>query len=73
MLETGMDADTRLMLSAAVYPAYDLAWQMEELLMEVPDLNKLASCVALLRVSAMFCGVVCCGVLWFAVVCCGVA
>lgn len=51
MLETGMDADTRLMLSAAVYPAYDLAWQMEELLMEAPDLNKLASCVALLRVS----------------------
>lgn len=51
MLETGMDADTRLMLSAAVYPAYDQAWQMEELLMESPDLNKLASCVALLRVS----------------------
>lgn len=39
------------MLTSAVYPAYDLAWQMEELLMEEPDLDKLAACVALLRVS----------------------
>jgi hypothetical protein len=39
------------MLTSAVYPAYDLAWQMEELLMETPDLDKLAGCVALLRVS----------------------
>jgi hypothetical protein len=38
------------MLSAAAYPAYARAWQMEELLMEEPDLNKLASCIALLRV-----------------------
>lgn len=33
------------------YAAYDLQWQMEELLMERPDLDKLATCVALLRVS----------------------
>ena len=34
------------------YAAYDLAWQMEEVLAEEPDLDKLANCVALLRVSA---------------------
>jgi hypothetical protein len=51
LLEAVPDNELRLMLKSAVYPAYDLAWQMEELLMETPDLDKLAGCVALLRVS----------------------
>jgi hypothetical protein len=50
LLEAVPDNELRLMLKSAVYPAYDLAWQMEELLMDTPDLDKLSSCVALLRV-----------------------
>lgn len=42
--------DDQLLLLCGVYGAYDLAWQMEELLAETPDLDKLANCVALLRV-----------------------
>jgi hypothetical protein len=51
LAESIPDKESRLMVSAGVYPAYDLAWQMEELLMETPDLDKLASCIALQRVS----------------------
>lgn len=50
MREAVPDNEQRLMLTSAVYPAYDLAWQMEDLLMDEPDLDKLASCVALQRV-----------------------
>lgn len=44
------DKEARLLLLCGGYGAYDLAWQMEELLAETPDLDKLANCVALLRV-----------------------
>ena len=46
------DKEQRLLVGAAAYAAHDLAWQMEELLMEEPDLDKLAACVALQRMFA---------------------
>lgn len=49
------ELDDRRIVLCAVYPAYDLAWQMEELLQETPDLTKLANCVALLRVRRTTC------------------
>jgi hypothetical protein len=45
------ERDDQLAVLCGAYAAYDLAWQMEELLAEEPDLDKLANCVALLRVS----------------------
>jgi hypothetical protein len=35
------------------YAAYELAWQMEEVLLEELDPGKLANCVALLRVRRL--------------------
>jgi hypothetical protein len=46
------DGEMRLLALCSVYNAYDLSWQMEELLSEAPDLNKLANCVSMLRVSS---------------------
>jgi hypothetical protein len=44
------ERDDQLAVLCGAYAAYDLAWQMEEVLLEEPDLDKLANCVALLRV-----------------------
>ncbi|KAF6265159.1 hypothetical protein COO60DRAFT_1697986 [Scenedesmus sp. NREL 46B-D3] len=44
--------DDQLAVLCGAYAGYDLAWQMEEVLAEEPDLDKLANCVALLRIFA---------------------
>eukprot|EP00878_Enallax_costatus_P019364 GHUV01020427.1.p1 GENE.GHUV01020427.1~~GHUV01020427.1.p1 ORF type:complete len:382 (+),score=138.94 GHUV01020427.1:815-1960(+) len=46
------DPDDRRLVLCGVYAAYDLAWQMEELLQDTPDLDRLTNCVALLRLFA---------------------
>uniref|UniRef100_A0A383VNI3 SET domain-containing protein n=1 Tax=Tetradesmus obliquus TaxID=3088 RepID=A0A383VNI3_TETOB len=46
------DREDQLAVLCGAYAAYDLAWQMEEVLAEEPDLDKLANCVALLRIFA---------------------
>lgn len=46
------DVDDRRIVMCGVYNAFDFLWLMEELVeMETPNLDKLANCVALLRVS----------------------
>jgi hypothetical protein len=46
------ERDERQLVLCAAYGAFDLAWQMEELLAEEPDLDLLMACVALQRVRA---------------------